>query len=153
MNKKTFHLIGNAHLDPVWLWDWAEGLNEGTITCRAILDLMDENPSLTFIRGEASIYEHIEQNEPALFERIRKFVAEGRWDIVGGTYVQPDNNLPSTETLVRHFTRGQNVLPVTFWEDGNRGLVCGLFRPSGRSAGNPKPGWNQRIRVHPARAF
>ena len=46
----TFHLIPNAHLDPVWLWDWREGLNEGLVTCRAILDLMDEDRELTFIR-------------------------------------------------------------------------------------------------------
>ena len=51
MSEFTFHLIPNAHLDPVWLWDWREGLNEGIVTCRTILDLMDENKDLTFIRG------------------------------------------------------------------------------------------------------
>lgn len=58
MKKLTFHLIGNAHLDPVWLWDWREGLNEGLITCRTILNLMDEFEELTFIRGESAIYQH-----------------------------------------------------------------------------------------------
>ena len=60
----TFHLIGNAHLNPVWLWDWREGLNEGLTTCRAVLDLMEEFPELTFSRGEAAIYEHIERYDP-----------------------------------------------------------------------------------------
>ena len=46
--KYTFYLIANSHLDPVWLWDWREGLNEGIITIRAILELMDEFPELTY---------------------------------------------------------------------------------------------------------
>ena len=91
-----FHLLANAHLDPVWLWDWKEGLNEGLITCRAVLDLMDEYPELTFSRGEASVYEHIERYDPETFGRIRLQIASGRWDVVGGNYVQPDTNLPAT---------------------------------------------------------
>jgi alpha-mannosidase len=53
--KKTIHLIGNAHLDPVWLWDRREGLNEGINTVRTMLDLMDEFPEMTFIRGESAM--------------------------------------------------------------------------------------------------
>jgi alpha-mannosidase len=75
--RYTFHLIANAHLDPVWLWDWREGLNEGIITSRTILDLMDEMPELTCIRGEALVYRHIEENDPETFARICQRVAEG----------------------------------------------------------------------------
>jgi alpha-mannosidase len=82
--RPVLHLIGNAHLDPVWLWDWREGLNEGITTCRAILDLMDEDPDVTFIRGESAVYEHIESHDPASFERIRAAVASGRLDPVSG---------------------------------------------------------------------
>ncbi|MDR3709649.1 MAG: hypothetical protein P4L33_15230 [Capsulimonadaceae bacterium] len=114
MSTKTLHLIANAHLDPVWLWDWREGLNEGLITCRAVLDLMDERPELTFMRGESLIYEHIETAAPDLFERIKQYVKEGRWELVGGTFIQPDNNVPATETLIRHFTRGQNFFRTRF---------------------------------------
>src|ERR1700722_16363409 len=98
-----FHLIPNSHLDPVWLWDWREGLNEGIITCRTMLALMEEFPEMTYIRGESVIYEHIQKTDPALFEAIRQKIAEGRWEVVGGAFLQPDTNLPATETLVRHF--------------------------------------------------
>ncbi len=37
MKKFVVHIIPNAHLDPVWLWDYREGLNEGVATCRTIL--------------------------------------------------------------------------------------------------------------------
>src|SRR5579862_8259459 len=96
MAKLTIHLIGNAHLDPVWLWDWREGLNESILTVRTILKLMDEFPEFTFIRGEAAIYQHIERYDPATFRRIVKYVSNGRWDVVGGVYLQSDHNLPAT---------------------------------------------------------
>ena len=81
----TFHLIPNAHLDPVWLWDWREGASEALVTCRSIVELMDEDKELTFIRGESWVYEHIERTDPATFARIKKLIKQGRWDPVGGT--------------------------------------------------------------------
>lgn len=130
-----FHLIPNAHLDPVWLWDWKEGLNEGIITCRAVLDLMDAFPELTFVRGEASVYEHIERHDPETFGRIRERIAQGRWDVVGGNYVQPDTNLPGTEVLVRQFQRGLGYLKRTL---GVRPTVAWAPDSFGHSAGWPE---------------
>ncbi len=101
----TLHLGANTHLDPVWLWDRHEGFNQGISTCRTMLDLLDEDPDFTFVRGEAAIYEHIERFDPKTFARIGTYVAAGRWEIVGRTYIQPDTNLPATETMARHFLR------------------------------------------------
>jgi alpha-mannosidase len=133
MSKVIFHLLANAHLDPVWLWDWREGLNEGIITVRTVLDLMDEDPKLTFMRGEAAIYEHIQAHDPATFARIKKYVKDGRWDIVGGTYIQPDTNLPATEILSRHFTLAQDYfrsnfghVPRVAWAADSFGHCAGL---------------------------
>lgn len=130
----TIHLIANAHLDPVWLWDWREGFTEGITTCSTILDLMDEAPELTFIRGEAAIYEHIERFAPETFSRIREMVAAGRWDVVGGTYIQPDTNLPSTRTLLRHFERGRAYFSSRF---GRAPTVAWAADSFGHSAGLP----------------
>ena len=131
--KYVFHLLPNAHLDPVWLWDWREGLNEGLITVRTILDLMDEFPELTFIRGESSIYEHIELTHRPTFERIRRLVEAGRWDIIGGTYNQPDTNLAATETLCRQYERGLSYFesrfgfrPSVAWQADSFGHTPGL---------------------------
>lgn len=129
----TFHLLPNAHLDPVWLWDWQEGLNEGLITVRTVLDLMDEVPELTFMRGESAIYEHIQKTDPATFRRILKRVEEGRWEVVGGTVIQPDTNLASTEVLCRQFERGLDyfkknlgVRPTAAWLADSFGHTAGL---------------------------
>jgi alpha-mannosidase len=128
-----FHLIANAHLDPVWLWDWREGYNEAITTIRTVLDLMDENNKLTFIRGESALYRHIEETDPETFARIAAYVKSGRWDIVGGTYVQPDTNLAGTECLARHFTEGQRYFEDRFqrkvtvaWQADSFGHAAGL---------------------------
>ncbi|RRJ99146.1 alpha-mannosidase [Opitutaceae bacterium TAV3] len=130
-----FHLIGNAHLDLVWLWDWREGLNESLITCRTLLRLMDEFPELTLIRGESTVYQYIQQHDPETFERIREHITTGRWDVVGGTLCQPDTNLPATETLNRHFTRG---LDYMHRELGVRPRVAWSADSFGHSAGWPQ---------------
>ena len=107
MNEKSFrectvHMIANAHIDPAWLWQWREGREEVFATCRSALDLMQEFPELTFSRGGAATYEWIEEADAAMFEEIRGRVAEGRWEIVNGWWVQPDCNLPCGESFVRH---------------------------------------------------
>lgn len=112
--KLKLHLIGSAHLDPVWLWDWREGLNEGIATCSAMVTLLREFPEFRFIRGEAAIYSYIERHAPDLFSKIKELTADGRWDIVGGNWIQPDTNLPSTEALLRQFVRGKGYLLEKF---------------------------------------
>jgi alpha-mannosidase len=130
-----FHLIPNAHLDPVWLWDWREGLNEGIITCRAVLDMMDEIPDLTFIRGEATIYRHIERTDPETFARIKKYVKNGRWEIVGGTEIQPDTNLPATETFCRQYLHGKQYFREKFGKEVTVAWAADSF---GHSGGMPE---------------
>ncbi len=133
MKKFVVHVIPNAHLDPVWLWDYREGLNEGVATCRTILDLMDANPDLTFIRGEAAIYEHLRRTDPATFARVLKKIRSGRWDAVGGSWIQPDTNLLDSETLCRHYDVGlryfREKLGVTVkcgWQADSFGHTAGL---------------------------
>jgi len=135
MKKSVVHVIPNAHLDPVWLWDFREGLNEGVATCRTILDLMDANPDLTFIRGEAAIYEHVRRTDPATFSRILKKIRSGRWDAVGGTWIQPDTNLLESETLCRHYDVGLRY----FREKLGVKVKCGWQADSfGHTAGLPE---------------
>jgi alpha-mannosidase len=134
MKKIVVHVIPNAHLDPVWLWDFREGLNEGVATCRSMLDLLDANPDLTFIRGEAAIYEHVRRTDPATFDRIRRLIRTGRWDVVGGTWIQPDTNLLESETLCRHYDTGLRF----FREKLGVQVKCGWQADSfGHTAGLP----------------
>ena len=130
---KTFHIIPNAHLDPVWLWDKNEGLNQGIRTFRSVLDLMDEFPFLTFMRGETVLYSHLEKHDKETFERLLKRIREGRWEVVGGTYLQSDTNLPRFETLAKNYEIGLDycqkhlgVRPRTAWAADSFGHCAGL---------------------------
>ena len=100
---KKYYMIGNAHLDPVWLWNWQEGSAEAKATIRSALDRMSEYPEFKFVCSSSSVYEWIEEFDPEMFEEIKQRVAEGRFIIVGGMYVQPDCNLPSGERQRKRF--------------------------------------------------
>ncbi len=100
--KAKIHMIGNAHLDPVWLWRWQEGYAEIKATFRSALDRLNEFPDFVFTCAGAAYYQWVEENAPEMFEEIRKRVREGRWVIVGGWWIQPDCNLPSGESFARH---------------------------------------------------
>lgn len=106
VNMKTY-MFCNAHLDPVWLWRREEGLSETLSTFRSAASLLEEYPELIFNHNESILYEWVEEHDPALFERIRAFVEEGRWKIVGGWYLQPDCNMPSGESIYRQVLTGR----------------------------------------------
>ena len=131
---KTIHLIPNAHLDQVWLWDWREGFNEAIATAQAVLELMERYPQLTFARGEANFYEPLLKYRPDLVERIRRLVAEGRWELVGGNYVQGDDNFPETATMLQQFRIGKAFFKGHFGVDVN---VAWSADSAGHSAGLP----------------
>lgn len=96
------HLIGNAHLDPVWMWRQPEGYSEVLATFRSALDRMNEFEDYIFTCAGAAYYTWIEETDPDMFDEIRRRVQEGRWVIVGGWWIQPDCNLPSGESFARH---------------------------------------------------
>lgn len=100
--KKKIYMIGNAHLDPVWMWQWQEGCAEAKATFRSALDRMKEFPDFKFTCAAAVTYSWIEDICPEMFEEIKQRVAEGRWIVAGGWWVQPDCNQPSGESFVRH---------------------------------------------------
>ncbi len=89
------HMIGNAHIDPVWLWPWQAGADEALATMASAADRCDEYPDFIFTRGEAWLYQQVEKIRPDLFARIRTLVERGQWHITGGQFIQPDLNLPT----------------------------------------------------------
>jgi alpha-mannosidase len=107
MKNRLLHMIGNAHIDPVWLWRWQEGFHEVLATFRAALDYLQEYPAFTFVASSAVFYEWVEKSRPEMFAEIRARVQEGRWIIVGGMWIEPDCNLPCGESFVRQVLYAQ----------------------------------------------
>jgi alpha-mannosidase len=86
VTKFRFHMIGNAHIDPVWLWPWSEGISVVYSTFRSALDRMNETPDFCFTASSAQFYQWVSENDPSMLAEIRKRVDEGRWNIVGGWF-------------------------------------------------------------------
>ncbi len=113
-NKKTLHAIGNAHIDPVWLWRWPEGLETVRATFQSALDRMREYPDFVFTGSSAAFYAWLADVDPGMLEEIAERVREGRWEIVGGWWIQPDANVPSGESLCRQALYGQRFFKEAF---------------------------------------
>lgn len=111
---KKLHLLCNAHLDPAWLWRWNEGLAEAISTFRVAADFCENYDTFVFNHNEALLYEWVEEHEPALFERIKKLVAAGKWHIMGGWYLQPDCVMTSGESLLSQIDLGRQYFKEKF---------------------------------------
>ena len=129
---KNVHLIGNAHLDPVWLWTWREGYHEIKATFRSALDRMNEFDGYVFTCACASYYEWVENNAPEMFEEIRMRVKEGQWKIVGGMWVQPDMNSLSGESIARHLLLSRRYFYEKFGVNVKTGYNVDTFGHNGQ---------------------
>jgi alpha-mannosidase len=107
-------MIGNAHLDPVWLWPWQEGYQEARATFWSAIHRMEEYADFIFTCDQVVLLSWVEEQDPELFEQIRRRVAEGRWVNVGGWWVEPDCNMPMGESFVRQGLYGQRFLQSRF---------------------------------------
>jgi len=101
---KTYvvHNVGHAHIDMNWMWSWPETVAVTLDTFTTVLRLMDEFPDFRFTQSQASVYEIARRYDPALFERIKARVAEGRWEVAASQWVEGDKNLASGEAIARH---------------------------------------------------
>lgn len=128
---RNMFMIGNAHLDPVWLWRWQEGFQEVKATFRSALDRLKEYENFIFTSSSAAYYEWIEKNDPKMFQEIKARIEEGRWVICGGWWIQPDCNIPSGESFVRQGLMGQNYFKEKFGVTAKVGYNVDSFGHNG----------------------
>ena len=107
LDQATFHLDGNAHIDAAWLWPWTETVDVVKRTFSTALQLMYEYPQYTYTQSAAAYNEWMAQKYPDMNAEIAQRIKEGRWEIVGGMWVEPDLNMPDGESLVRQLLVGK----------------------------------------------
>ncbi|KAA6461209.1 alpha-mannosidase [Acidobacteria bacterium AB60] len=107
MQTMTWHLTGNSHIDAAWLWPWTETVDVVKRTFQTALQLMHEYPKYTYTQSAAAYNEWMAQKYPDTNAEIKKRIEEGRWEIVGGMWVEPDLNMPDGESLVRQLLVGK----------------------------------------------
>ena len=107
------HMICTAHIDPIWQWDWPEGVSATLSTFYSAAKLCDEFDYI-FCHNEVTVYKYVEEYAPELFFKIQELVKAGKWHIMGGWYLQPDCNMPSGESFVRQIREGQRYFKEKF---------------------------------------
>jgi len=121
MSQFTIKSVGNSHIDMAWLWPETETVEVVRNTFGTALQLMREYPDFKFAGSAAQAYVWMEEKYPAIFHEIEQRVKEGRWEIVGGMWVEPDLNMPDGESLVRQILYGKRYFKQKFGVDVNIG--------------------------------
>ena len=113
-SRDTIHLVGNSHIDAAWLWraDETQGVVENT--WRTVLKLQEKFRDATFAASAAQYYQWLETRAPGLLDSIRAAADRGRWSVVGGWWLEADQNMPSGESLVRQGLYGQRYFQQRF---------------------------------------
>ncbi|MEW6493120.1 MAG: alpha-mannosidase [Cyanobacteriota bacterium] len=112
--KSKIFMLGHAHLDMAWLWTVSETWEVAQRTFESVLKLQQEFPELTYCHSTPALYAWIEQHRPDLFAAIKQQIAGGRWEVVGGMWVEPDLTLIDGESIVRQVLYAQRYVQEKF---------------------------------------
>ncbi len=159
----TLYFDANAHIDAAWLWRAKETVQVAHNTFDSVLRMMSVRPDFSYTQSQAALYDWMERLYPDIFKGIRERVKDGRWEIVGGMWVEPDCNLPSGESWMRHLLYGKRYFrsklgtDVTIgWNPDSFGYNWNMPQLYGRAGIGAfitqKIGWNE-TNVFPYRLF
>lgn len=115
--KYTIHLIGHAHIDMNWLWEWKSTLYTAKGTFTTVDKLMQKYPEFKFSQSQAALYKAVEEKFPDVFSLIKKRVSERKWEITASTWVEGDLNMASGESLVRQILYAKKYIREKFGKD------------------------------------
>lgn len=109
--------VGHAHIDTGWLWPVRESIRKCGRTFSSQIALLEKYPDYVFGASQPQHYQFMKDNYPALYEKIRHYVREGRWECQGGMWVEADCNVSGGEALIRQFLTGKNYYMDEFGFD------------------------------------
>jgi alpha-mannosidase len=130
----TMFMISHFHYDPVWwntqgaytsVWqpDPPSRCRNGFELVHAHLEMARREPEYKFVLAEVDYLKPYWDTHPEDRADLRRLIAEGRVEIMGGTYNEPNTNLTSPETTIRNLVHGmgfqRDVLggdPATAWQ-------------------------------------
>src|SRR5271167_4445767 len=107
--QPTLYVVGYAHLDTEWRWEYPQVINEYIRkTMEDNFFLLDKYPHYVFNFSGANRYRFMKEYFPADFARLKKYVDSGRWFPAGSSMEEGDVNTPSAETLIRQVLYGND---------------------------------------------
>jgi alpha-mannosidase len=105
---------GHAHIDVAWLWTLAQTRRKAGRTFHTALRQMEQFPDFSFTQSQPQLYAWLETDYPQLLEDIKARVADGRWEPIGGMWVEADCNISGGESLARQFLLGREYFKNAF---------------------------------------
>ncbi|HSJ85697.1 MAG TPA: glycoside hydrolase family 38 C-terminal domain-containing protein, partial [Anaerolineales bacterium] len=111
------HATGHAHIDIAWLWPLGQTRRKSERTFHTVIRLMEQFPDYHFTQSQPQLYQFIKEDQPALFESINERIKEGRWEPIGGMWVEADCNLSGAESLARQFLLGRTFFREHFGKE------------------------------------
>jgi alpha-mannosidase len=117
IKQYSIRAMGTSHIDMAWEWPWTETVEVVRDTFTSALQLLSEYPKMTYVQSTARQFAWMEEKYPRLFQQIQQRVKEGRWQIVGGMWVEPDLVMPDGESLVRQLLMGKRYFQQKFGVD------------------------------------
>lgn len=134
-NGKTVSCIGHTHIDIAWLWTLKQTREKAQRSFSTVLNLMEQYPEYKFMSSQPHLYENIKQDAPELYERIKKAVKDGRWEVEGAMWCEADCNLISGESFIRQIMHGKRFIKEEF---GKESEILWLPDVFGYSAAMPQ---------------
>lgn len=125
----TIAAVGHAHLDTGWLWPIRETRRKAVRTFTNAVRLLEQNPTAVFCHSQAQHYDWVREDAPEIFEKVSRLVESGRWEPIGGMWVETDLNLPSGESLIRQFVLGRQAFASWFGDSVAQRCGSGGFLP------------------------
>ena len=113
----VIHATGHAHIDIAWLWTLGQTRRKAERTFHNAIRLMEQFPDYHFTQSQPQLYQFIKEDQPELFNAIKERIQEGRWEPIGGMWVEADCNLSGAESLVRQFLLGRTFFREHFGKD------------------------------------
>jgi alpha-mannosidase len=113
------HASGHAHIDVAWLWTLGQTRRKAERTFHNVTRYMEQFPKYHFSQSQPQLYQFIEEDQPQLFEKIQDLVAQGRWEPMGGMWVEADCNISGAESLARQFLLGRTYFKEKFGENAD----------------------------------
>lgn len=124
----TLYVVGYAHLDTQWRWCFPDTI--GTMIPNTLHDnfrLFDAYPDYVFNFSGSNRYRMMQEYYPADFERLRKYVANGRWFPCGSSVDECDGNATGAESIIRHVLYGNHYFEETFQKSSAEFMLPDCF--------------------------
>jgi alpha-mannosidase len=113
--EKVLYEIGYSHLDTQWRWTYPQVISEFIPnTVHENEPLFERYPDYVFNWTGANRYQFMKEYHPRDYEKVRQWVAQGRWFPAGSSWEENDVNIPSSESLLRQILLGHEYFKKEF---------------------------------------